>query len=122
MPSEVVSNARVNCDVTTRRGTQRIRANDASQVFARSCWARGGPASDACEGLEAAPSVPDTRESTTYDFEDALAHGPQAFATGYTDPELIVVEIGSYVQAFVAVVAWREGRWRVVSLELEYTS
>ena len=118
MPSEVVSNPRVSCDVTTIRGTQRIRS-DASPVFARSCWARGGPASDACEGRE---EVRSSTDGASYDFEEELGYGPRSFATGYADAELVIVEIGSYVQAFVAVVAWREGRWRVVSLELEYTS
>lgn len=122
LPSEVVSNARVNCDVTTTRGTQRIRANDASRVFARSCWARGGPASDACEGREDVATTSEARGATTYDFADDLGHGPRLFATGYADAELVIVEIGNLEQAFVAVVAWREGRWRVVSLELEYTS
>ncbi len=121
LPAEVVSNPRVRCDVTTIRGTQRIRT-DASPVFARSCWARGGPASDACEGRQDVAPTSEAREPTTYDFADDLGYGPGLFAAGYTDPELIVVEIGSYVQAFVAVVAWRERAWRVVSLGLAYTS
>ena len=120
LPAEVVSNARVSCNVTTIRGTQRVRAF-ASQVFARSCWARGGPARDACEGREDVPTTSEARDPTTYDFADDLGYGPRSFAAGHTDPELIVVEIGSYAQAFVALVAWREGAWRVVSLDLDYT-
>lgn len=118
LPAEVVSNPRVSCDVATIHGTQRIRV-DASQVFARSCWARGGPTSHACEGREEARSSTD---GTTYDFEEELGYGPRSFATGYTDAELVIVEVGNLEQAFVAVVAWREGAWRVVSLELAYTS
>lgn len=87
--------AGVACHVSTLDGGSRLTRDD-GEPFASSCWARGGDSEHACP--EAAVDLPPDAE------------------------RVVVVLVGGALQAERVVVVWRDDAWRVVSVELAWTT
>ncbi len=87
--------ASVACHVAMLDGGVRFTRDD-GEPFASSCWARGGEPEARCENDLADPSLPDER--------------------------VVVLLVGGTSQAERVVVVWRDGAWRVVSVDLAWTT
>ena len=121
-PPVELFNQVLSCHVATMDGAVRLSPDAPAERFARSCWARGGPADAQCTafGDDRGPREPlaPPPPPGTHDFERSWF----LWMDGLEDAEVVIVTIGTLGQADRVVVAHRDGGWRVVSDDLAWTN
>lgn len=103
-------------------GTVTLSSEAPPRLFARSCWARGGPEDGQCgalgEGRGPAPAMPPPPPAGSYDLVRSWL-----LAVAELEGEaIVVVTIGTMAQAYRALVVLEGSGWRVVSFGLAWTS
>ena len=99
-----LTRASVACHVATLDGGIRLTRDD-GEAFVLSCWARGGPPDRACS---ASPGA------------ELASEAARGVGELESEERALVVVIGSALQAERYVVVWRDGAWRVRSVDLAW--